>query len=223
MILVSSNEWPRVEQDLGEEGISTELPFDFLLYTNKGAVSGERKTFPDDFIASAKDGRLAKELAAMREQTEYRIVILEGSPRYTYEGMLRIGNRPSSWSKAGIRNLIRSIRYVEGADVEWSENIHETVTILKELQKYFDTEKHLSLRIRPRFESDWYIPVYGERFVYWLQGCGPGISVVRAKAISKVFKTPMELFTASIEDIQSVPGIGGKTANSIYNFLRGIN
>lgn len=220
-ILVSPNE-SEVKKALGDDGFEAPLPFDFLLYTSRGPIPAERKRFPDDFIASVKDGRWAREAAAMRQYSPYCIGIIEGEGRYTSDDKLRIGNRVSQWSRAGVRNMFRSLRYVEGVDLEFTSDILDTVECLKEMQAYFDKDTHISLRTRPRFESDWFTPVYEERFIYWLQGCGAGISIVRARAFAKVFKNPGEVFNASVEDFMSIPGIGPTMAKNVYNFLRGI-
>ena len=221
MIFVSSNEWRRVEKYLGESGIKLELPFDFQLYTERGIVTAERKKFPGDFIASVSDGRLARECAAMREIGDYRIVISEGRPKYK-NGKLMSGRKVLDWNKQAIRNLYRSIRYVEACDVEFSDNIQDTVTILLELQQYFDKKRHFSIRNRLGLSSAWPYSTYHEKFIYWIQGCGAGIKASRAERIAGAFHNPMELFNASVKDIMQVSGIGSKMAESIYNFLRGI-
>ena len=222
MIFVSSNEWNRVKIYLGENGFKMELPFDFQFYTERGLVAVERKKFPGDFLASVADGRLARECASMREAADYGVVISEGKPRYK-DSRLLSGRKILNWNKKAIRNLYRSIRYVESCDVEFSDNIQDTVQILLELQQYFDKEKHLSIRNRSGFDSAWPYPTYRERFVYWIQGCGAGIKASRAEEIANIFHSPMELFNASVSDIRQVPGIGSKMSESIYNFLRGIH
>ena len=225
-ILVSANERAEVRQALDDLGMPTDLPFDFQLFTERGSVVAERKVIPDDLISSISDGRLARECAAMREASEYRVVILEGHFRYTSDGGLRIGNRPTRWSKKAVRNIIRSIRYVEGCDIEYSDDILDTVEVLKELQFYFDKKEHLSMRVRPKFESDWLIPTYEERFIYWLQGFRPRIGIVHSRAIAKVFHNPMEVGQAYadgtlVEKLISVPGIGNTLAKGFIEFWKG--
>jgi len=221
MILTSPNERTEVKQALGDLYLSSDLPFDFLLLTARGSVAVERKQFPDDFIASVKDGRFSRECAAMREETEYRIIISEGHGSYTVNEKLRIGGRESEWTRQGVRNVRRSLRYVEGCDIEDTESIKDTARCLIELQNYFDTISHISMRSRPGFETAWAVPTYEERYIYWLQGCGPGIKARRARMIAKVYKTPFELMNATPQDLLQIDGIGKNMANSIYNFLRG--
>lgn len=217
-ILVSSNERQEIKEALGELGFDANLPFDFLIFTLRGSIGAERKFFPDDMMSSARDGRLAKELAAIREACQYGVLIAEGEAKYTTEGKLRIGNRPSAWTRAGVRNLFRSIRYVEGVDVEYSANILDTVEVLKELQRYFDTDVHVSLRTRPKFESSWYLPVYEERLIHFYQGL-PGISIILARKLAERFPSPMSLFSAAKEELMEVGKFGQLRAGKIIQFL----
>ena len=225
-ILVSSNERIEVRQALGELGLEASLPFDFLMYSMRGSIAAERKQFPGDFVASVRDGRLAKECAAMRQETPWRVVIVEGEPRYSAGGKLILQGKPSEWTRKGIRNLFRSIRYVEGCDVEFSMDIQDTVEVLKEVQSYFDQKDHLSLRRRPSFESSWPVPIYEERFVHWLQGCGPQFSIIRARAIAQIFKSPLEIASAYMdgtltERLKSIHGISDKLAGAFVGFWEG--
>ncbi len=89
---------------------------------------------------------------------------------------------------------------------------------------YFDKrgeEKHghSSIRARPSTPSNWISATYEERYVWWLQGVGEGVSTRRARMIAEVFKTPMSVFNTSVKALEEVPGIGKKTATSIYQFL----
>ena len=219
-ILVSSNEWGRVKHLLKDEGLSVPLGFDFMLLTNAGAVAAERKKSPGDLLASVADGRLARECAAMRDEAEFRFLISEGRIKYTKDGHVQDGKYPSHWTRTGIRNLFRSIRFVEEVDIEYTTNIPDTVRALRELQAYFDEKKHGSLRARASIQKNWPVVTYEERFLYWIQGL-PGISRVRAGSIASRFQNPTEVFAATFEDWMKIPRLGDKTITPIYQFLHG--
>ena len=217
-IIVSPNERLEVKEALGEMGLESPIPFDFLMFTSRGKVARERKVFPDDFLASVSDGRFSKECAAMREVSQFPGVILEGDPIYTKEGFLLVGRRPSRWTKKAVRNLIRSLEYAEGCLVEWSSDILGTIELLKETYDYFNKDRHTSLRTRPGLQSNWLTPTGGERLVFFYQGL-PGISVVRATKLADVFPSPDKLFQATEADITTIPGLGKKLAGGIVRFL----
>ena len=225
IVLTSPNELKnkKVKLALGGLAVSENLPFDFLLLTERGPIPVERKKFPSDFLASVEDGRFSSECAAMRDMSEFCFVIAEGKPRYKNNRLMR-GRRTTRYNRAGFRNLCRSLEFVEGCKIEWSSDTIDTVEILKELQGYFDKEKHLSFKARPKLHTAWHElgPTYEQRFLFWLQGCGAGIGPANAIVLAKKFNTPQDLHNAEIHDIIECRGVGQTLATSIYNFLRGI-
>ena len=224
-ILVTPGE-TELQTLLGDCALSYPLPFDCQLVTTRGPISIERKVFPSDFTASIHDGRLSRECAAMREVSQFRILIIEGRSIYNSEGYLFIGKKLSRFTRVGIRNLRRSLVFVEGCHLEDSADIKETVEILMELVKYFNESSHIGLRGRPRLEADYFLPVYRERYLYWLQGL-PGISSHRAQMMAKVYSSPLALFSALYQNDSfnhtaiQVPGIGKILSLKIAQFLNG--
>ena len=216
-IIVSSNERKPVKKALGEY-LESDLPFDFLAYTQRGPIVAERKRFPGDFIASVQDGRFAKECAAMREASQWPHIIKEGRGTYTKDGYLRSGPRILNWTRKSVRNMVRSLELVEGCRVEETRSIRDTADRLHEIADYFDAQHHGSFRARTRLVSDWPAPTYQERYRYWLMGL-PEISAVRADKLAAKFTCPMAICIASEESLMEVPGIGKYIAGRIYSFL----
>jgi len=212
----------RMKKAMGEMAIAANIPYDFQLYPTRFMVAAERKRMPSDLIASVQDGRLARECAAMREDAEYRVLLCEGRCHYTADGHLKMGGVDSRWTRTAIRNLLRSVRYVEGVDVEFTDSIPDTVAALVELHNYFDQPQHTSIRSRQRIESDWPYPTYQERYIYWLQGL-PHINIRRARSIAAAYDTPAAVVAAAIDGSLHVKGIGRITAQAISRFLQGGN
>ena len=217
-ILISPNERAAVKQAFGDRCVEYPLPYDFKLFTARGTVSAERKTNPDDLIASVTDGRLTKEFAAMREDSDFQLLVLEGKPKFSHDNQLLIGHRLTRWSRDGYRNLLRSIRYVEGIDIEFTANIADTAHSLLSLQLYMDMEKHVGLRARPKLEPSLLFTTQRDRFIYWLQGL-PGVSITRAMTISEYLTCPYQVCNSTEEQLCSIPGIGPKLARGIHAFL----
>lgn len=217
LVMVSPNERREVKLCLAEYGCELQMPYDFRLHTRKGTIAVERKKFPQDMLASVEDGRLAKECAAMRS-ARYGILISEGVPRYNDNGYLMNGHRVTRWTRSGLRNLYRSIRYCEGIDVEFTRNIPETIKCLHELQSYFDSDDHTSIRIRPHFDPTYLYKTDVERYIYWLQGF-PSIGYDRACILAKSFPSPDIMYSATEHDLRRVKGIGKGLAKTIYTFL----
>ena len=219
-ILISSNERIVVQEAFGKdwEIIACALPFDFLLHTASGPIARERKEFPGDFIASVKDGRFAKECAAMREASQFPGIISEGSPLYAPNGNLIVGRKISRWSRKAVRNLIRSLQFIEGCGIEWSPNLQGTEELLRETQTYFDKTGHRSLRVRPTIRSSWLVTTQEERYLHWLQGL-PSVGAGRAELLASRFPTPASMIEAGVEQIMESPNIGKTLAQGIWGFL----
>ena len=204
-------------------GISSTLPerygADVLLVTPRGRFGVQRKKFPEDFFASVKDGRLMRELAQLA-YVEYRLLIPEGHPYFDASGhLLSEGN--SKWTKASLRNLLRSVKLQHGVDVEWSENIEDTVAIITELESYMGDKKHKSLLTRPkgsRETDEWGDSSKRDWARYFLQGF-QGIGPDKAEAIFDTFKKVPLRWTVSEEEMLSVYGIGKKTVSALYKML----
>ena len=218
-VVITSNE-PKSIRKLFTDRIEMSMEFDFKLYTKSGIVGIERKKVPGDLISSIEDGRLGKQILAMREECSIKIVLLHGVMTYNKNGVLRQGKRTSSrWTAKGMRNLRRTLEFVEGCYIEYARNNIELVNVINEIQIYLDTPQHNSMHIRQGIRRDWIIPTNQERVMYWFQGL-PKVGTTTAKKLYDKFPTPLSLFQASIEEICEVPKIGKHSATNIYNFLR---
>lgn len=217
-IVITTNEPAEIKKLFGDLAIESPLGFDFLLYTQRGKIPIERKT-PSDLIASISDGRLARELRAMREESRFYIVLLHGRFTYNKDDELVMRGHGRKWTKKGVRNLLRTIELVEGAKLEYAETDEELVKVVQELQEYFDKTHHLSLKIRAGLETNWLVPTREEKVRHFYQGL-PSISAIRARTLAKVFASPLDLFGASIDDLMKLPGFGRNLATGVYDFLR---
>ena len=218
--MISAHEPRHIKRLFGDTAIEDpSMGYDMKLYTNPAVIGLERKKFPSDFLASIQDGRLNREILAMREDTDIQILVPHGrTPKYDKDGILTVvGDR--KWTKKGITNIFRTIQYVEGVYVEWAKNDAELVQMIHDLQDYFDKKEHDSLRSRPRIKTNWMVPSRAERIIYWMQGL-PGVGTTTAKKLYEKFPAPLLLFQANIDDIDDVPRVGKSMAVGIYNFLR---
>lgn len=219
--LITSNEPGKIKQILPDL-VETPMNYDMKLFTNACTIGVERKKVPGDLLSSIEDGRLGREIVAMREDTDIQVILLHGKIKYKQDGTVYVGaKRQSHWTEKGITNLLRTIEYVERCYIEYANNDQALLTILEDLQEYMDKGKHLSLKGRPGIQKEWIVSTSQERVIYFYQGI-PGIRIVRAKYIQEKFPNPVDLFGANVDDISKINGIGKSTALGIYNFLRGI-
>ena len=220
-VIITTNE-PRKIKELFPDRIESPMNFDMLLYTESGKVGIERKQCPGDLLSSVTDGRLNREILSMREECDISVVLLHGIIRYNRNGTVRLGKRTSyHWTDKGMRNLFRTIQYVEGCYLEHAKNSGELVQVVHALQEYFDKKDHTSLKSRPRIQTSWIVPSHGERVIHFYNGL-PGVGINGAKKIYDRFPFPMQLYSASIEEIIEIPRVGRALATGVFNFLRGI-
>ena len=220
--LIVPNEPKKIKELLSDLIEFPGMGYDFRLYTNLAIVGVERKKVPGDLVSSIEDGRLGKEILAMREECQVMVILLHGVIRYNANGTLKLGKRTSyRWTDKGIRNIRRTLEFVEGCYIEYAKNDIELVKVMNELQDYLNEKDHYSTKGRSPIRSDWIKPTYYERVRYFYDGF-PGVAVIGAKKLVDSFPHPMDLYQASIEEIMEVPRIGRTLATGIFNFLRGI-
>lgn len=219
-VLITTNE-PIAIRRLFTDSVETPMNFDMKLYTEAGTVGIERKKIPGDLLSSVEDGRLRRELIAIRDECNFAVLLLHGSIRYDKNGNVRVGKRTIHWTDKGIRNLKRTIQWVEGCFIEEAHDDYELVQVVNELQTYLDEKHHFSLKGRPGIQKTWIVPTKKEHVIHFYDGL-PGIAPVRARMLADHFSNPIQLYEASVEDISSIKGFGKQVAQQIYNFIRGI-
>jgi len=208
----------------GERAIVSYLPerwgADILIVVEgRGRLAIQRKVFPDDLIASTTDGRLARELPLLA-QTEYPVLIIEGRPMWTADGHL-MQSWNSRWTRAQIRNLLRSVWRVHGVAVEHTDDINDTAAAVLELEAWFRKDVHRSLLSRPKTatKDSWGLGDKRSAARYFLQGF-PGVGATLAEQIFDHFgKLPLT-WACTQEELMSVYGIGRKRAKVLWETLQ---
>ena len=221
------------EQDilkrLGDKGISSSLPekygADFLVLSPKGKCGLQRKHFPEDFFASLKDGRTAREVALMA-QLDWRVWVIEGKGYYDTQGHL-ISEGNSRWTKSAVRNLAKSFWTQHGIMVEYTDDIDDTISVVQEWELYLKKDKHKSLLTRQksgRLYDEWGKVDKEGWAKFFLQGF-PSIGVTVAESIigyslEKNGKVVPLSWDISEEEFTQIPLIGKKRARALTELLK---
>ena len=212
--------WVSAAEPKSLQGLGTYSPLpeqfgaDFLIPCPVGMVGVQRKEI-HDLIASRGDGRLARELAQMK-QLDIAILLVEGRLKWTSDGVL--SSSRSRWTRNEHLGLLFSIQST-GIWVNSSEGLTDSREYLAALEKWFMKATHKGIMTRPkpttlwgtRNDRDWGIHV-----IQSFDGIGPGV----AGAIFDRFGLPMQ-WTVSKEELEMVPGVGKKRAGRMWETLNG--
>jgi len=174
---------------------------DFLLSDD---VAVEKKTI-SDFLQSLIDGRLFSQLAAMKDNFEKPLLIIEGG-----DGLfLRRAIHPNA-----IRGALAAIALDYGVPIIWTADEEDTAATLFVIAKREQLERKRSVSIRGK-RKVWPLS-YQQKFL--VAGL-PSVSTVLAERLLRKFKTPARVFAASELALTKVEGIGEEKAKRIREIL----
>jgi ERCC4-type nuclease len=218
MIFVSPTE-PLELRNIGTTSLITEQYGSDVLFTcDDGRLVGvQRKQFPGDFLASVFDGRLAIQMAQMK-QLDHGVLVLEGRQQWTTEGKLvsnaSQGRSRTTWTKDQHRGFLYSVKHM-GAWVEESTSLGDTIHLVSHLADWFNKDQHLSLMGRPGPErqSAWGHITNKDWQRHMVQGL-PNVGPTLAGNILRDLGMPFKM-TVSREELMTVQGIGKKMADKI--------
>ena len=175
---------------------------DFLI----GDILIERKT-PTDLAFSIKSGRLWRELEKLKLAENVKPLLL-------IEGSLSLVEKFTKWNPTSILGVILSIIIDFKIPIITVPSKKWTIILLSNLVKYMTANKKKTrpLRVKQKART----PQDYMRMV--VEGL-PGVSGVRAIALLEHFKTLKGLFSASVEDLVEVEGVGEKTAEKLWKIM----
>ena len=218
MLLVSPSDWRLAEAlDSPTSSAPEKYGSDVLVPTNRGLLGVQRKTV-SDLLRSMTDGRLSQSIRKMKPLV-FKVCVLEGYPEFTGEGRL-ILPYATSFTKARLRNVLRSLWYTHGIRTEITADMDDTVDAVRELEKWLNGGRRSTLLRRPKEEAKnrWGQPDQAEFAKYFLQGF-PGVGPETADAIYRKFgKIPMA-WTCTEAELREVYGIGPLTSKHLVGML----
>ncbi len=174
---------------------------DYLLSNNAAC---ERKTV-DDFLQSIIDGRLFRQLKALKEIYPKPLLVIEGLNLFGTERKIH----PNA-----IRGAIASIACELCVPIIWARNQHETAEIMLAIAKREQLGIKNSVGIRTKKKA-----ITMNQLQEFLVAGFPEISTITARKLLKHFGSPGKIFNASESELMKVDGIGEKTARRIREIL----
>jgi DNA excision repair protein ERCC-4 len=171
-------------------------------YLVDGKLVVERKT-ANDFVVSILDGRLFKQIRVLKKIRWRVVLMIEGDP---YQTGHRI--KPKA-----VRGALTSVSAVWQVPVIYSSSTQDTASLLQILADQLKFKQDvLPLRgsYRPKRLRN--------RQLYILQGL-PGVGAKLARRLLLHFKSVSGVFSASVNELAEVDGVGPVVAGKIRAVL----
>ena len=210
MIVIDSREVKQAKgilEGLKKLGIEVEVSFleagDYLV----GDILIERKT-PTGFVSDVKSMRLWSELDKLKR-------CIDVKPILVIEGSLSLIEKITKWSPSQVLGVLNSVILDWGISAIVLPSRRWFMIYLQQLNKRAERigkERLHPLRMKEKVEK------ISDRIRFVVEGL-PNVSGVRAINLLKRFKTIKALANASLQELQSVEGIGEKIARDIYKVL----
>lgn len=185
------------------EGVTVEqaeLPSgDYLI---GGGVAVERKD-ANDFVLSIMDGRLFDQLARMLNEHSRAVVLVEGNP---YDVR-------SAIAAESIDGALSYVSLLSGAALAYSPSLAATPRILWRMALH--AQHGLGYEIPLRVAKPKPAGILGQYLVEGLPGVGPAM----AKRLLAHFGSARAVFSADLEALCGVKGVGAKSAETILAAL----
>ena len=158
----------------------------------------ERKT-GEDFVKSVIDGRLFKQLVAMRETYSRPVLILEGERK-----------RATGIGNASLFGALASVVSDFDVSIFMSSGHEETSQIIFHIARREQIEKKKKVIIRSRKT----LRPISDTQKYVVSGL-PGVNTVLAERLLIELKTILSIFSANEAELKQVEGVGEKLAKNI--------
>lgn len=219
MILVAPSE-PGQLHTLGPtSSVPEQYGADILIIEDDLMVGVQRKAFPDDYLASRNDGRLATSLTKLT-QCPIRILILEGTPRWSTSGSL-VHNH-ITLQRAHVRAALFTASITYGITPHWTDDPLDTCDFIRDLARWLAKDYHNSLAQRPGPykppEQRQFTP--RDRAVHILQGFD-GIGPELAGHIYDHFGYLPLTWSSPPDALEEVPGMGPTRVRRVMSLTRG--
>jgi Fanconi anemia group M protein len=187
---------------------------DIVSITKRGLVGYQRKTLPD-LQSSLLDGRLYLELSQLQSSggISYAYLIIESPLARTTEGTLL----ESTLTIDQVRSIIVKFA-ASGVSYLPTASVSDTAQAILNVGRYIQSDSFDSVR-RPKQLTNAWGTIDSNAYALWLLQSFPGIGPKNAAAIHDHFGTVPIAWTVTASELQAIPGIGKKMAETLINSL----
>ena len=213
MFLVSPNEPPEVRA-LGVLSTTPEAHGADVAWSGPdGRLVGVQRKEIVDLVRSLHDGRLGREVAALRALA-VAVLVVEARLRFGPTGQLltaRVG-----LDREQLRRLLWSVQQ-RGVWVVHTDDLDDTVRAIRGLAAWVAKRRHAALDVRPAAARD---PTgTGRTWGVQLLQSFPSVGPVVAEAVWDHFDGVPLRWSCTAEDLAAVPGVGGVRSRRLWTSL----
>src|ERR1017187_5273550 len=181
----------------------------------------QRKQFPEDFLASLRDGRLAKEILQMEDIT-WKLLIIEGKPQWSPTNGNLLNSYGEGIHKSHFESIILSIDFFRSCRVRFTNSVIETCDLVKSFYEWTTKETHTGFcaqiesnreRINDngiKSKTDWR---------KWILMHMPDLGPVGADRILEHEPEPLRFWNDG-KDLEKIKGIGRLSADKLRKALK---
>lgn len=173
---------------------------DFIISPN---CAVERKS-ARDFLISVMEGRMFDQIARMQIEYEHVVVMIEGNPYETRSNM----------APEAIDGALSYLSLLSGVKVMFSPNVSVSPRLLWRMSLHMTHGLGYEISLRAGKPKE-----LGAGARYLIEGL-PGVGPSMAKTLLSYFGSPYNVFTATVDDLVKVKGVGKLSAEKIVLALR---
>ncbi len=173
-------------------------------YVIDETIGIERKT-GSDFAKSLFDGRLFRQVSALKRSYERPLLLLEG---------LAPGQETAGVTWAALRGAMISVTAVFGVPILFSSGTEESAELVATAAGQISASASDDGYVRPGYRPKG----WKKRALYLLQGL-PGVGPKRASALLAACGSVRAVFTADEATLAGIPGVGRVVAVAIVKVV----
>lgn len=172
-------------------------------YVLAEGLAVERKT-ASDFVISILDRRLFVQAPLLKQVYARPFIVIEGNVHATR----------SSITSEALAGALSYLAVIEGIQVLMTAHVDETAQLLATMHRHAVEGLGYQIALRGGKPKDRTLQV-----AYLLEGL-PGVGPVAAQKLAAHFDSASAVFSASIDELRAVAGVGKTTAQTIHEVVR---
>lgn len=208
-------------------GISSSIPesrgADILIASRHTTIGIQRKQFPGDFMSSMNDGRLNDLALKLSASVQVPILVLEGQPKWTRDGVL-VDDRVRRFTLTQLNRWLLSLFAVYGVTHFWTRSVPETANLIVDFEVWASRAEHgTSLLHRPGIPGE-SRDIRGKvtdrnRAIYMLQALAEGVGPDVAARIFDHFERVPLRWDVTAKQMGGVDKVGPKRVQALSKMV----